>query len=1023
MYRALDAAIVRTAAHPANLTVPPWPDLTADRAGQVSGWRDWLERVWAITTFADAVTDASPVLARQARRVIDGHELRARQVRRTVVSTLRYLLRATGRATPFGLFAGIAPARFGTLTTVAHSGVPRLVARVDGGWLAAVITRLEACDPLRQRLSVAVTDVRWLRDGRLITGLRQAPGAATGQQPAEVSLRHTPAIDLIVEAAGKPILVAELADTVAAKFPATPHPAIDDVLAHLITERVLISNLRPPMTTADPLAHLLAQLNRVDADQFPQARPIVQDLREIAALLAQHNAAPAPGVRETVTAAMTRVAAVERPLMVDLRGDLALTLAQMVTREAERAATALSRLTPHPFGSPVWRDYHSRFLERHGVGAAIGVLDLIHPGTGLGFPAGYRDSLLDRPATGLTERDTRLIALAQRAALARTVEVTVDETLLTDLETQDRATAAAQPHTELAFRLHAATPAAVDRGEFTLVVAGVFRAAGATTGRVLDLLDTADQQRITDVYAGLPTVRDGALRAQMSCPPLFAATENVARHPAVLANTLPISEHRAPTTGRVDLDDLVVVGDPHRLVLWSQSQQRPVEPALFSAVEFTNFTHPLARFLAELPTARTATCAAFAWGPAATQLPFLPRLRNGRTVLAVARWIVTAADLPGPAPTWPEWVDGVGRWRERAMVPDTVFLGSTDQRLPLNLTEPAHLRLLRDAIDRHGRATLHEAPTSSELGWIGGHAHEIIVPLAATSAPAPARTMPVHPIDPDHGHLPGAGRWLYAKLFAHPDRHTAVLGHLPTLLSTWDTPPPWWFLPYRDPDHHLRLRVRLTTPDEFGQAARRVGDWAARLRGLGLISGLQLDTYQPETGRFGPAAAMAAAEAAFAEDSAAALAQREHRTVVSAADPLAVTAASLVDITASFLGDIAAGMRWLTDHLTTDSAPAPDRRIHTQATRLSDPTDEWAALRAQPGSAELIGTWQRRSTALAAYRAILTTAGISPDTVLGSLLHLHCLRANGINPDTERVCHRLARAAALSWTARTRGTQ
>ncbi|ALG06356.1 lantibiotic dehydratase [Kibdelosporangium phytohabitans] len=900
MYRALDAAIVRTAAHPTGLDIPPWPDLTSDEPHQVRGWRDWLATVWAIPTFAAAVTDASPALASQAHHVLDGREQRPRQVRRTVASTARYLLRATGRATPFGLFAGVAPARLDTATAVRHGGGHRAVARVDGSWLATVITQLETCAPLRQRLPVVANTVHWLRDGRLVAGLRQAPGAVPDSQPVEVSLRHTPAIALILDAARAPIPVADLADKLAAEFPGTPQPAIDRTLAHLITQRVLISSLRSPMTAPDPLAHLLDQLNLLDADQIPQAAPIVHSLKEIAAQL-DHHTTDSDQPSTTVTA-MTVLAAVDRPLMVDLRRDVHLTVAPLVAREAERAATALTRLTPHPFGTPTWRDYHSRFLERYGVGTAVPVLEVVNPDTGLGYPAGYRDSLLKPPATLLTERDTRLMALAQRAALARTIEVSLDEALLAELESAGRATVTAQPHTELAFRLHAPTPAAVDRGEFTLVVTGVFRAAGATTGRILDLLDPVDQQRMTEVYAGLPTVRDGALRAQLSCPPLYAATENVARHPALLAHTLPISEHHTPADKRLNLDDLAVIGDPHRLVLWSRSRCRPVEPALFSAVEFTNFTHPLARFLAELPTSRTAICAAFAWGPAATRMPFLPRLRHGRTILAPARWIMTAPELPGPDATWTQWVQAVARWREHALVPDVVYLGSTDQRLPLDLTEPAHLRLLRDELDRRGRATLHEASSADELGWIGGYAHEIVLPLASTTTPTPARATSVHPIDRNHGHLPGAGQWLSAKLYAQPDRHTAILGHLPALLSTWDTQPSWWFLPYRDPDHHLRLRIRLTSTTEFGPATRQVGEWAAYLRGLGLISTLHLDTYQPETGRFGPADAMAAAEAVFAADSTAALAQREYRIAVTGVEPLALTAASLVNLTVSLLG-------------------------------------------------------------------------------------------------------------------------
>ncbi len=44
---------------------------------------------------------------------------------------------------------------------------------------------------------------------------------------------------------------------------------------------------------------------------------------------------------------------------------------------------------------------------------------------------------------------------------------------------------------------------------------------------------------------------------------------------------------------------------------------------------------------------------------------------------------------------------------------------------------------------------------------------------------------------------------------------------------------------------------------------------------------------------------------------------------------------------------------------------------------------------------------------------------LEPHEVVASLLHLHHARAIGIDPDSERTCHRLARAAALAHTNRT----
>jgi thiopeptide-type bacteriocin biosynthesis protein len=329
-------------------------------------------------------------------------------------------------------------------------------------------------------------------------------------------------------------------------------------------------------------------------------------------------------------------------------------------------------------------------------------------------------------------------------------------------------------------------------------------------------------------------------------------------------------------------------------------------------------------------------------------------------------------------------------------------------------------------LDRRGRAIVYEAPDADAFGWFDGRAHEIVVPLASTSKPGwppiPRRVAPVHAIGPDHGHLPGNSEWLFVKLYGHPDRQTGILTKIPALLSTWDEPPQWWFLPYRDPENHLRLRFRLPDVDAFGPAARRVGIWAADLRRLGLVSRVQLDTYYPETGRFGSGSAMTAAEAVFAADSAAASVQRTCIARPEGAHQLAVTAASLVDLTVSFLGDVGGGLRWLIDHVAKDPSPAPAREVHDHAIRLANPRDRRAAIRALPGGEHIATTWARRRTALAAYRETITATGeIDPNSVLPALLHLHSIRMAGIAPDTERACHRLARAAALSWTARARG--
>lgn len=368
---------------------------------------------------------------------------------------------------------------------------------------------------------------------------------------------------------------------------------------------------------------------------------------------------------------------------------------------------------------------------------------------------------------------------------------------------------------------------------------------------------------------------------------------------------------------------------------------------------------------------------------------------------------------------WGEWTASLAAWRHRFRVPEAVFLGDDDQRLRLDLNEKAHQQLLRAHLDRAGHATLREAPAVSAYGWLDGRAHEITLPLASTHrpAPAPARRRPVT-IGREQGKLPGASEWAFVKLYGHPDRQADILTTcLPALWESWENgPPEWWFVRYHDPEPHLRLRIRLPHPDDWGRTVQRVGTWAADLRSLGLAGRVQWDTYYPETGRYGTSAAMAAAETVFAADSTAAIVQLH--AVRGGSPAQAVTAASMVDLACSFIGTVPDGMRWLVGYITRTTGPAPARDLHDQAVCLADPSGGFPALRDVPGGDRIAGAWERRRTALAAYRNRLTDAGVDPDAVLASLLHMHHIRVHGIDEECEHACHRLARSAALAWTAR-----
>jgi lantibiotic biosynthesis protein len=864
VYEYLDAAVVRAPAWQPGLQCIPWPDLTGPGATPAS-WQAWLDQVWHVADFSVAVEAASPDLARRVAQIRAGRPVPERVVRRVVLSTLRYLLRATSRATPFGLFAGVAAAQVGAAPALRAGAGHRAAARAGAEWVTGMIEYLEADIGLRPLLTVMTNNLAGGRDGHLVIEHRSR-GAADGA-PVHVQVRATPPVLAALDTARRPIRMADLAAALATRFPGTARSVINTFLAELLEQQFLITCLRPVMTAPDPLAALLEELENLRvADEA-----MMPSLNAIQAGLHRHELEPTLDAgrdeRAEVCGVMRRVLPAARPaLAIDLRLDWDLVIPWAVAAEAASAAGILVRLAKRPALSSGWAAWHSRFLDRYGPGAVVPVLDAVDAGGGLGYPAGYLGSPPAAPGP-LTARDEMLLRLASTAAMRGRQEVVIEDALAGELAVVGSG-APVQPSTELTVRIHAASLRALEQGQFTLHVTGVSRAAGATAGRFLAILDGDGRMRTR--YASVSGVHRGALLAQVSTVPLYANAENVARAPQAAGLMISMGEHREPGPSQIPVTDLAVTADARRLRLVSLSCRRPVHTMLLSAVDLAYHTHPLARFLVEAPVALAAPCTGFEWGAAAV-LPFLPALRYGRTIVSPARWVLTAGDAPGPEVCWGRWDAALSRWREEVRLPERVFLGEGDQCISLDMAEPGHRALLREHLARAGKAVLTAAPSDRDLGWAGGRAHEIVIPLTVTSPAIEPVRWPGEITSRDHGHLPGCGPGLDLRIYGRGDRQDAILTrHLPPLLGRLGGQARWWFIRYRDPEEHLRLRVSLAADG----AIEQFGSWTQALRRDGLIYRASWETYYPETARFGGASAMDAAEAFFAADSAAVLAQR-----------------------------------------------------------------------------------------------------------------------------------------------------
>ncbi|AZQ75101.1 lantibiotic dehydratase [Streptomyces luteoverticillatus] len=1048
-FRCADTLLFRAAIRPPEPSGGPQEPCDS---GDEAELREHLRTAAADDRLREAVSLASPSLSRTLDAVLAGEPVRAKQLRRAVRALARYRLRMSGRATPFGTMAGVAAIGFadGPATAGVRWGERhRKAVRPDMGWLTEVVARLEREPAVLRPLRVVLNDLCFVRGDRLVVPYVPAPGAGTRPVTQEVSVRAGAVVRHVMRRAALPVPFGDLVADLLAAYPGVSAATVERHLVDLVGSEVLLTELRPPLDGADPLGHVLDLLAARDRAAEPLPGPVALIAAELSAVhkeLADYAATPLGRGRGARDAAGHRMAALhpsDHLLQVDLGLDVDVRLPPAVRAEAERAAETLWRLAAARPGPAHLRQYHVDFLERYGAGRAVPLTELLDPDIGLGGPAGYRLPATARTAQGSPAdareqrergQDRLLTELAQEASVNGEREVVLDDALVERLTAGDEE-APAPPSFEMLAQLLADSPEALAGGDFRLVVTGGARTAGAHAGRFGFVLG-ADDDRVTEVVRRVPGAAPGAVPAQLMFPPPLGATTNVALVPRRLTHTITLGAFADRTDGtELGVSDLAVVADVHRLAVVAPRLGKEVVPVVPSMLATVWHAPNAARFLHEVTQHGFPAWPRWRWG-AADDLPYLPRVRRGRTVLALARWRPTDPALSERATAPADWERLFDAWRSRWRVPDRVESVNGDNRVALDLRRPFHRALLRDEWLRRPGGFLQEPPTDCGhgFGWLtdggerSGRVNEIAFPMLR-SAPAPGgagasalRPVPVpEPRRVRAAHAPGS-RWLYAKVYCSAERQDEILARrLPRLLEGLPGEVDrWFYLRYRDPDPHLRLRFHGEPAVLTGSLLPRLRDWCDGLAAEGLGDRLVLDTYDPELERYGGPAAAAAAELAFHADS---LACREQVELLDSRalslDRTVLSALGHVDLACRVAGTTE-GVRYLLDRPVPDAEPS--RAAKDLARELIDPFGGWQRLRALPGGPALLACWERRAPALTAYGTLLRELGAGTGP-LGSLLHMHHNRLTGIDRPAEERSFALAAAALRSRRERLRAAR
>jgi thiopeptide-type bacteriocin biosynthesis protein len=948
----------------------------------------------------------------------------------TAAKLLRYLIRMSTRPTPYGLFAGVALASWGPRTDLAlASGRPRTCTRPDMAWLLRLVFELETRPEVRTHLRYVTNAAALVRAGRVF--LTEAAPAKDGGGSGPVSVRASNVVLQALAMARTPVshehLVAELA-----KAPGATAEKAEKLIEGLWRQTFLLSDLRPPLTQANPAAYIARRLRDV-----PAAADVLEQLTTVLSAMAEWDGLPI----EKAASAYQRLVmhpegeepagtdASQVDMALTLKGD---TLTRAVAYEGVRAAELLLRMAPLPAGLPYLDGYRRLFVTRYGSEREVPILELLDPNFGLGPPSPqFHGGGQGGDPRKAAVRQQTLYDLAITALRERNLVVELDEKTLARLESWTPSSLTAPESLDLSLFVVAASAANVDAGRFQVVVGPNLgaSAAGRNLGRFAPLLEEKAAAALEQLgRAELAHHPDNLCVELVYLPRRFrSANVSIRPHPRryeiVVGTTAGLDPDRV-----IPLDELVVGVRNDRFYLrWPAHDAHVIGCA---GHMLNNMQAPaVCRFIDDMRRDGQAQFSSFDWGSAAG-LPVLPRVQVGRVVLSLARWLIGArlrSELSADSAA--SFGTALRKWRTRWQVPRYVYLSFGDNRLILDLDDEAQAEELRLEIRRlteGSQILLQEALPTPEQAWFEGqdgrYITELIVPLVLRPGQNPAaegpnvsrdtnRSRGTSPIPAvaraDRLRAPGSD-WLFVKLYAprifEDDLLTGPMAELCQQALATGAADDWFFIRYADPDPHIRLRFQGQPERLTGELVPYVCKWANDILSDGLGARLSFDTYDREIERFGGTAGTAAAEAIFGADSRAVIEMlRLLRAGLLDMDMTSLAVLSIDSLLAG-LGSSEASLVWYREKVTSRKAAGEECRRKTNLRHLLGDPEQ---LRSHPGGAALAQVLATRRDDLATISSKLDALAAANElfqprsAFVRTCVHLHCNRLLGANQLTE----------------------
>ena len=672
-----------------------------------------LKQQWNNPMLKEAIFLASPYLYSELELLFKNKIVSLKKTEKLKQSLLKYIIRASTRCTPFGLFAGISIGSFSNSTKITLDDTDSYErrTRLDMNYLVSLINYLEKDDSIRNELLYYPNNTLYsiANQYRYVEYKIQN----NERQYSLEAIEKSPYIDVVFENAKAGKLIHELASVLMSEEISKEEAT--EFIDELINNQILVSELEPSVVGEESFKTLIDTLKSVKN---------ISDFKDL--ILLKNNIS---SLDEKINNPENKYISIYNCLdniKVDynkkylLQADLFVKTKQsnLNTKYAHtilKTLPILCKINSHKTKHKNLEQFKKKFIERYET-REIPLTQVLDIETGIGY---IQNNTISNTVPFLNDITPKILKsrfevksnnLAQKIVHRKLVDVLTSNQQkieLTDKDFSDIEINWADYPNAFSSLIELTT---IKEEDYIII-----NSIGGTNASNLLARFCHGNKELNNIVKDVCNLEeklssDKILAEIVHLPEARAG--NILQRPHLRSYEIPyLVKSNLPEKNQISINDILVSVRNNKIILKSKSLNKEISPRLTNAHNYSYKSLPIYHFLCDIQSQNKINNIGFSCHFLNDNYPFLPRVIYKNIILSKARWTISIEEVQRMLDNYNNddmLMSMVTEWRKSKNLPKLIQLKEGDNLLLISLENITTVRLLLQNIKMKKKFILEE---------------------------------------------------------------------------------------------------------------------------------------------------------------------------------------------------------------------------------------------------------------------------------------------------------------------------